>query len=144
MMALLARLLGFSVPSWLVYGLAILAFIGAVYGKGYLDAKRVAEVTAIKIELEQERKANRELAEYIARLEKAAKEDADEKAKDDAEITDLKTKLTELVEVVSDPDAVCFTADDVDRLLGIWGKGQGGAGHGQGGANPGRHPGLLR
>lgn len=140
----IAAFLGFGIPSWLVYGLAALAIVGAIYGKGYLDAKRIAEVTAIKIELEQERKTSKELKDYIARLEKAAKEDADEKAKDDAEITDLKTKLTELVDAVSDPDGVCFTADDVDRLLGVWGKNQGGTGHGQGRPDPARHPHLLR
>jgi hypothetical protein len=43
-MSLLARFLGFGVPSWLVYVLAISAVIGAVYGKGYLDAKHAAEL----------------------------------------------------------------------------------------------------
>jgi len=130
-MSLIKAIFGFGVPSWLVYGLAALAIVGTIYGKGYLDAKRVAEVTAIKVELEQERKTSRELKDYIARLEKAAKEDADEKAKDDAEISDLKTKLTELVDAVSDPDVLCLTADDVDRLLGVWGKAKDRNGHRQ-------------
>lgn len=140
----LKAVFGFGVPSWLVYVLAGIAIVGAIYGKGYLDAKRVAEVTAIKVELEQERKTNRELKDYIARLEKAAKEDADEKAKDDAEITDLKAKLTELVDAVSDPDALCLTADDVDRLLGVWGKAKDRDGDGKGRRDTGRHPRLLR
>jgi uncharacterized protein YlxW (UPF0749 family) len=125
---LIGRFLGFGIPSWLVYMLAIGAVVGAIYGKGYLDAKRIAEVTALKVELDQERENNRKLKDYIARLEKAAKEDAEEKAKDDAEITDLKTKLTDLVDAISDPDRECFSADDIERLLGTW-KGQGRSGH---------------
>lgn len=143
-MSLIKAIFGFGVPSWLVYLLAGLAIVGAIYGKGYLDAKRVAEVTAIKVELEQERKTSKELKDYIARLEKAAKEDADEKAKDDAEISDLKTKLTELVEAVSDPDRECFSADDIDGLLGVWGKTKDRDRHRQGRSNPARHPHLLR
>lgn len=137
-------LFGFGVPPWLVYGLAALAIVGAIYGKGYLDAKRIAEVTAIKIELEQERKTSKELKDYIARLEKAAKEDADEKARDDAEITDIKTKYTDLLEKLSDPDGACFSADDIDRLLGVWGKTKDRDRHRQGRPDPARHPHLLR
>lgn len=128
--------IGFAFPawaSWLLIGGLILAGVGAIYAKGRIDSAHVAEITALKLELDQEREANRKLKEYIARLEKAAKEDADAKAKDDAEITDLKTKLTELVEAVSDPDRECFSADDIDRLLGVWGKGKGRAGHHKGG-----------
>ena len=125
---MIARFLAFGIPSWLVYVLALGAVVGAIYAKGRIDAAHVAEIAALKLELDQEREANRKLKEYIARLEKAAKEDAEERAKDDAEITDLKTRLTELVETVSDPDRECFSADDIDRLLGGW-KGQGRSGH---------------
>ena len=125
---MIARFLAFGIPSWLVYVLALGAVAGAIYAKGRIDAAHVAEIAALKLELDQEREANRKLKEYIARLEKAAKEDAEERAKDDAEITDLKTRLTALVETVSDPDRECFGADDIDRLRGGW-KGQGRSGH---------------
>lgn len=147
MRTLLKALFGFVFPAWTVYALVgtlILGAVGAVYGKGRIDQWHKDEITALKIELDQEREANRLLAEYIARLERAAKEDAEEKAKDDAEITDLKTKLTDLVGAISDPDRECFSADDIDGLLGVWGKSKGGPGHGQSRADPGRHPGLLR
>ena len=119
---MLKWLLNFAVPSWLVYGLAALAIAGALYAKGRIDQALVAEITALKIEIEQERENNRKLAEWIARLKKAAQDDAAEKAKDDAELTDLKTKYTDLVETLSDPDRECLGADDVDRLLGLWGQ----------------------
>ena len=105
---MLKWLFTFAIPSWLIYLLAIGAVVGAIYAKGRIDASHVAEITALKVELDQERETNRKLTEYIARLEKAAKEDADAKAKDDAEITDLRTKYTELIEKISDPDRECF------------------------------------
>jgi hypothetical protein len=117
---MIARFLAFGIPSWLAYLLALGAVIGAIYAKGRIDAAHVAEIATLKLEIDQEREANRKLKEYIARLEKAATEDAEEKAKDDAEITDLKTRLTELVDTASDPDRECFGADDIDRLRGGW------------------------
>jgi uncharacterized protein HemX len=134
-MTWLKTIFGFVFPSWAVYLLAgtlILGAIGAIYAKGSIDRKHRDEITALKLELEQEREISRKLTQYIARLEKAAKEDAEEKAKDDATITELKTKLTEFVETVSDPDHECFSGSDIDGLLAIWGKGQGRAGHHQG------------
>lgn len=131
--AFINRVIGFVFPSWAVYaviGALIVGAIGAVYAKGWIDAAHMAEITALKIELDQERDINRKLTEYIARLEKAAKEDAEEKAKDDATIIELQTKLAEFVESVSNPDRECFSADDIDGLLGVWRKG--GSGHYQG------------
>lgn len=125
-------LAGFVFPSWAVYaliGALILGAVGAIYAKGRLDASHVAEITALKLEIDQEREANRKLKEYIARLEKAAKEDAEEKAKDDATIAELKTKFTDLIEKLTDPDRECFSPDDIDGLLGVWGTGQGRPGH---------------
>ncbi len=134
-MTWLKTIFGFVFPSWAVYLLAgtlILGAIGAIYAKGSIDRKHRDEITALKLDLEQERETSRKLTQYIARLEEAAKEDAEEKAKDDATITDLKTKLTEFVETVSDPDRECFSGSDIDGLLAIWGNGQGRAGHHQG------------
>jgi hypothetical protein len=134
-MTWLKAIFGFVLPSWPVYLLAgtlVLGAIGAIYAKGSIDRKHRDEITALKLELEQERQTSRTLTQYIARLERAAQEDAEEKAKNDATITGLKTKLTEFVETVSDADHECFSGSDIDGLLGIWGKGQGRARHRQG------------
>jgi hypothetical protein len=134
-MTWLKAIFGFVLPSWAVYLLAgtlVLGAIGAIYAKGSIDRKHRDEITALRLELEQERETSRKLTQYIARLERAAKEDAEEKAKNDATITDLKTKLTEFVETVSDPDHECFSGSDIDGLLGIWRKGQGRGSHRQG------------
>src|SRR4051812_27953729 len=131
----LKAIFGFVFPSWAVYllvaGLAV-TIAGGIYGKGSIDRKHKDEITALKIELDQERETSRKLTEHIARLEKAAKEDADEKAKDDATLTDLKTKYTDLLETLSEPDRECFSGSDIDGLLGIWGKGKDRARHPQG------------
>ena len=134
-MTWLKTIFAFVFPLWAVYLLAgtlILGAIGAIYAKGSIDRKHRDEITALKLELEQERETTRKLTQYIARLEKAAKEDAEEKAKNDATITDLKTKLTQFVETVPDPDRECLSGSDIDGLLAIWGKGKGRAGHHRG------------
>src|SRR5436309_7350181 len=105
-MTWLKTIFAFVFPSWAVYLLAgtlILGAVGAIYAKGSIDRKHKDEITALELKLGQERENNRRLTEHIARLEKAAKDDAEQKAKDDETITDLKTKLTEFVETVSDP-----------------------------------------
>jgi hypothetical protein len=126
----LARLFGLGLPSWLVGTMVAVALVSALYAKGRIDAAHVAEIAALKLELDTERSNNRTLKDFIARLEKAAREDAEVKANDDAEISKLGTKLTEMLDVAADPDRECLGAGDIDRLLGHW-KGQG---------RTGRHP----
>jgi hypothetical protein len=121
------RFLGPGLPSWLVGTLAVAAVAAALYAKGRIDAAHVAEISALRLELDAERSINRTLKDFIARLEKAAREDAEEKAKDDAELTELRTKLIEMLDATADPDRECLGAGDIHRLLGHW-KGQGGTG----------------
>ena len=124
--------LGFVFPSWAVYALVgtlILGAVGTIYAKGRIDQSHKDQITALELQLDQERENGRRLAEYIARLRKAAQDDAEQKAKDDETISDLKTKLTDFIDTVPDPDRECFTESDIDGLLGIWGKGKGRSGH---------------
>lgn len=78
-MSLIARFLGFGVPSWLVYALAIATVAGGIYGKGYLDAKHAAElankdaiIAGVQAKLEANDEIRRRAEEDAARAEAEA------------------------------------------------------------------------
>ncbi len=78
-MSLIARFLGFGIPSWLVYALAIATVAGGIYGKGYLDAKHAAElankdaiIAGVQAKLEANDEIRRRAEEDAARAEAEA------------------------------------------------------------------------
>lgn len=108
-MSLIARFLGFGIPSWLVYGLAALAFIGAVYAKGRIDEAHRQE----KAQLEQT------IADVQAKLE--ANDEIRRQAEADAARAEAETeKQKELLdELRKAPPSCALTDAHVDGVRRI-------------------------
>lgn len=108
-MALIARFLGFGIPSWLVCGLAILAFVGAVYAKGRIDqahADEKAQLEATLADVRAKLEANDE-------IRRRAEEDA---ARAEAEAEKQKELLDELRK---SPPSCALTDAHVDGVRRI-------------------------
>lgn len=105
----LAAFLGFGIPSWLVYVLAIGAIAGVIYGKGRLDQKHSEEIATIRSELAQV-KADLASNEAIRRQAEAdaARSEADEQ------------KLKELLDALQKtPPSCALTREHVDGVRRI-------------------------
>lgn len=104
-MALIARFLGFGIPSWLVYALAGLAFIGAVYAKGRIDQAHKNEIAQLEATIAQV-KADLAANEAITRQ---AQEDAD-RAEAEAE------KQKELLDELRNEKSCPLTDSQIDGI----------------------------
>lgn len=104
-MMLLARFLGFGIPSWLVYALAALAFIGAVYAKGRIDQAHKNEIAQLEATIAQV-KADLAANEAITRQ---AQEDAD-RAEAEAE------KQKELLDELRNEKSCPLTDSQIDGI----------------------------
>lgn len=108
-MSLIARFLGFGIPSWLVYALAGLAFIGAVYAKGRIDQAHKNEIAQLEATIADVR-AKLEANDEIRRQAEADAERAEAEAEKQKELLDELRKA---------PPSCALTPEHVDGVRRI-------------------------
>lgn len=105
----LAAFLGFGIPSWLVYALAIGAVAGGIYAKGRLDQAHKDEITKLETTLAQ---VKADLASNEA-IRRQAEADAARSEADEQKLKDLLDALQKT------PPSCALTREHVDGVRRI-------------------------
>lgn len=113
---MLRKLLSFAIPNkWIIAGAA--AVLVTSHTTAYIVGRHDADQSAIIAELRQE---NAALNGALDTWRRMIEDDARRAEEDRLERLAYQQRVSDLIETLSDPDAVCLPAVDTERLRDLW------------------------